>query len=78
MMKIYGIIKKLSRKKVGDLSPLPKMNDKDQLYFCFYGERDLSMEKRKVLRKKKRSRYSKGISKEASSLVTRTKETSRS
>jgi len=55
---------------MGDLSPLPKMNETGQTYFDFYVRDHLPMKSNKRLRKNNRSRYSEGISKDASSLVT--------
>lgn len=73
-MKIYGILTKLSRKKIGDLTPLPVFNDKRQMYFDFYDEGDLSMKNDKRLGKNRPACYIEDISKDALSLVTRTKE----
>ena len=77
-MKVYTILNKLSRKKIGDLSPLPVMSDKNQTYFEFYTKSDLSMETKQNLRKNKRSGNNVGISKDASSLRSRKKRADRS
>lgn len=63
---------------MGDLSPLPVMSDKNQTYFSFYSEQDLSIEIKQNLRKNKRMCNDVGISKDASSLVTRKKRADRS
>jgi len=63
MMKMYSIVKYLSSKRVGDLSPMPKMNERLQLYFDFYNDDNLSMGCEKKLRKKKRSGNNDGIPK---------------
>lgn len=70
-MKTYRILKKLSSKKIGDLSPLPHMDDAKQIYFEFYDQHILSMKNTENLQKNTQMLQDKVISKKRHSHVTR-------